>query len=87
MTKRSTYPITTAQSQLPRLIREAEKGRPIGISRRDETVAYILSKERLEAIVETMEILGSPGARKAIEEHRAGKTKFVSLSALDEVDE
>jgi prevent-host-death family protein len=81
--RKSTYSVTRAQSQLPRLIREAETGRPIAISRRDETVAYIVSRERLEAIVETMEILGSPAARQAIDDHRRGKTKFLPLTALD----
>lgn len=79
-----TYTITSAQTQLPRLVREAEQGRPIAIRRRDNTVAYIVSKERLEAIVETMEILANPEARKAIDEHRASKTRFAPLSALDE---
>jgi prevent-host-death family protein len=83
--KRSTYAVsvTEAQKQLPRLIRDAEAGRPIGISRHDETVAYIVSRARLDALVETMEILANPKARKAIEDHRAGKLKFLSLSALD----
>lgn len=81
---KNTYSITAAQSQLPRLVREAEEGRLIAIRRRDQTVAYILSQERLEAMVETMELLANPDARKAIEEHRAGKTRFVPLSALDE---
>ena len=81
---KGTYTVTAAQSQLPRLIREAEKGKPVAISRRDQTVAYILSEERLAAIVETMELLANPAARKAIEAHRAGKTRFLPLSALDE---
>lgn len=80
---KDTYSVTAAQSQLPRLIREAEKGRPIAISRRDQTVAYILSQERLEAIVETMEILANPAARRAIGDHRARKRLFFPLSALD----
>ncbi len=81
---KSTYSVTQAQSQLPKLIREAERGRTVAISRRDETVAYLVSRDRLDAIVETMEILGSPAARKAIEDHRAGRTRFVPLSALDD---
>ena len=85
--KRSTYSVTQAQRQLPRLVREAEQGQSIAISRRDETVAYIVSRERLEAIVETLEILANPAARKAIESHKAGKTKFVPLAALDQKDE
>ena len=79
---RSTYSVTAAQSQLPRLLREAEGGALVGIARRDETVAYLVSREYLEAIVETMEILASPEAQQAIARHRAGRTKFVPLSSL-----
>jgi PHD/YefM family antitoxin component YafN of YafNO toxin-antitoxin module len=75
--------VTEAQSALPRLVREAEDGALVGIARRDETVAYLLSRDHLEAIVETMELLANPAARKAIEEHRAGRTRFLPLAALD----
>jgi len=55
----------------------------VGITRRQQTVAYLLSRDYLEAMVETMEILANPDARKAIANHRAGRTKFVPLLALD----
>jgi PHD/YefM family antitoxin component YafN of YafNO toxin-antitoxin module len=84
---RPTYSVSSAQSQLPRLIKDAEAGDAIAISRRDVTVAYILSRDHLEAIVETMEILANPAARKAIEDHRAGRLRFVPLRALGPADE
>ena len=80
---RATYSVTEAQSSLPRLVREAEQGALVGIARRDETVAYLLSRDHLEAIVETMELLANPAARRAIEDHRAGRTRFLPLAALD----
>jgi prevent-host-death family protein len=79
---RSTYSVTEAQSALPRLVREAEEGRVVAIARRDETVAYLVSRDDLEGIVETMELLGNAKARQAIEAHGAGRIRFVSLSAL-----
>jgi len=81
---RSTYSVSRAQSELPRLLREAESGALVGIARRDETVAYLLSRERLEGIVETLEMLANPRARRAIDEHRSGRTRFTPLSALDD---
>lgn len=78
----STYSVTEAQTQLPRLIRQAENGEAVSIRRHSDTVAYLVSRERMEAIVETMELLANPAARKAIAAHRAGKVKFVGLSAL-----
>ncbi len=83
---RSTYSVTRAQSQLPQLLRQAERGILVGIARRDETVAYLLSRDYLEAICETMEILANPEAQKAIADHRAGRTRFRPLSALDAED-
>lgn len=79
-----TYSVTEAQSQLPGLIKKAEKGEPVRIRRRDETVALLVSRERMEAIVETMEVLANPEAIRAITAHRAGRTKFLPLSALDD---
>jgi len=42
------------------------------------------SRDHLEAIVETMELLANPKARNAIEAHRAGRTRLLPLSALDD---
>lgn len=80
----STYSVTDAQTQLPRLLRQAEGGETVRIRRRNDTVAYLVSRQRMEAIVETMELLASPAAMKAITAHRSGKIRFVSLSALDQ---
>jgi len=78
-----TYSVSGAQAQLPRLVREAEQGYTSAIRRRDETVAFLISKARLEAIVETMEILGNSDSMEAIEAYRSGKAKLLPLSALD----
>lgn len=80
----SSYSIAQAQSQLPSLIKEAEQGTSVRIRRRDETVAFVVSRERMEAIVETMELLANTKAMKAIEAHRAGRIRFVPPSAIDD---
>ncbi|MBK7582529.1 MAG: type II toxin-antitoxin system prevent-host-death family antitoxin [Myxococcales bacterium] len=80
---KSTYSVSEAQSALPRLLKSAERGEAVCIRRHSEPVAYIVSRERMEAIVETMELLASPDAMRAIREHRAKKTKFLALSELD----
>ncbi len=84
---KSTYSVSEAQSRLPQLLKAAQKGEPVVIRRHNETIAYLLSRERMEAIVETLEILGNPDAVRAIRAHKAGKTKFVSLASLDDKDE
>ncbi|MFT4570440.1 MAG: prevent-host-death family protein [Hyphomicrobiaceae bacterium] len=76
--------MTEAQSRLSGLIKKAEQGETVRISRRDRTVALLISQARMEAIVETMELLSNPKAVKAIDAHRSGRTKFQPLSALDD---
>jgi PHD/YefM family antitoxin component YafN of YafNO toxin-antitoxin module len=80
---KSTYSVSQAQSALPRLIRDVESGELVSISRHDETVAYLLSRDHLEAIVETMELLANPRARTAIADHRRGRLKLFPLSTID----
>jgi len=52
-------------------------------TRRDEVVGYLLSPDRMEAIIETMEILANPKAMRAIRDYEKGRTKFFSLVALE----
>ena len=80
---KNTYSVAKAQANFTRILKEAEK-HPVSITRHDETVAFILSRDRMEAIVETLEIMADPGAMKAIRAHQAGKAKFLPLSVLDE---
>ena len=78
-----TYSVTEAQAGLPSILRQAEE-QPVVITRRDKTVGYILSPERFEAMLETMEIMANPEAMDAIRDYKAGKTKFLPLDSLDE---
>ena len=79
----STYSVTQAQTNLPRLLKEAAEAGSIAITRHDKTVAYLVSRERMDAIVETLEVLGNPAAMKALRQYEEGKTKFLPLSALN----
>ncbi len=79
----STYSVTEAQTNLPRLLKDAAN-RSIAIRRHGDVVAYLVSRERMEAILETLEILGNPEAMKAIRSYERGSMKFYPLSSLDE---
>jgi len=81
MVMNSTYSVTDAQARLPMLIKEA-RDRPIAIQRRNTTVAYVVSRERMEAIAETLELLANPEALAAFRRDRAGKGKFFPVSVL-----
>jgi antitoxin YefM len=78
-----TYSVTEAQAGLPSILRQAED-QPVIITRRDKAVGYLLSPERFEAMLETMEIMANPEAMDAIRNYKAGKTKFLPLDSLDE---
>ena len=80
---KNTYSVAKAQANFTRILKEAEN-HPVGITRHDETVAFILSRERMDAIIETLEIMANADAMTAIREHQAGKTKFFPVSILDE---
>jgi hypothetical protein len=66
------------------LIKEAEESGSVRIRRRETTVAFLVSRERMEAIVETLEVLANPAATKAIESHRKGRSKMRSLADLED---
>jgi len=83
---KTTYSITHAQSSFPRLVRETGDTGAIAITRHDETVAYLVSRERMESIVETMEILADPAAMSAIRAHEEGKTCLHPVEAIDDED-
>lgn len=80
---KSTYSITEAQARLPRLVRESADGAAVAIARHGETVAYLVSKARFEALLETLELTASRAARESVEADRHGKTRFHPLKALD----
>ena len=75
--------MTEAQARLPALVREAADT-PIAITRHDRVVGYLLSPERMEALMETVELLANPQAMKELRRARRGKGRYHPLSALDE---
>jgi prevent-host-death family protein len=73
----STYSITQAQAKFPGLVREAQAA-PVLITRHDETVAYVVSKRRMDAIAETLELLANPAALKALRAARKGRARYLA---------
>jgi len=80
----STVTITELQAQAPRFVRQAEKEGAVTIARHGRTVAFLVSRERMEAIIETLEIMGKPEAMKAIRAYETGKARFKDVACLDE---
>jgi predicted DNA-binding protein len=76
----STYTVSQAQARLPRLLKEDS----FAISVHGKVKGFYLSKERLEAMIETMELLGNPDFVTALKEHKSGKSKTYTVEELDE---
>ena len=79
-----TMEISQAKRDLPKVVRGLKKSGSLAISNRGRTVAYLISRDRVEAMLETMEVHGNPKAMKAITAARAGKVKYKPVEALDE---
>jgi PHD/YefM family antitoxin component YafN of YafNO toxin-antitoxin module len=79
-----TYSLSHAQKHFLQALKDATGRDAVAIKSRDKIVAYLISRQRMEAIAETLEILTNPEAMKAIRAHQAGKMKFFPLSSVDE---
>jgi PHD/YefM family antitoxin component YafN of YafNO toxin-antitoxin module len=79
MKAESIVNVTQAQQRLPRLIKRDS----FAISRHGKIVGFYLSKDRIEALIETMELMGNPEFLKALKKYKSGKMKFYSIDELD----
>lgn len=66
------------------LVRLAEKQGAVTVCRNGRNVAFLVSRDRMEAIVETLEIMANPKAMQAIRDYESGKVKMLPVSVLDE---
>jgi PHD/YefM family antitoxin component YafN of YafNO toxin-antitoxin module len=80
----STVSITQAQAQLPKLVRELDTSGAVCFERRGKVAAFLISPDRMAAMVETMEVLANQSAMKAISAHRNGSMELKDVSCLDE---
>jgi prevent-host-death family protein len=83
-TMKSTVTVAQLQAQAPRCVRRAEREGALNIARHGRPVAVLLSRERMEAIIETLEIMGNRKAMKSIRDYKAGRTEMKDVSCLNE---
>ena len=81
---KSTVTTTEAQANLPRLLKQLQNQKSVTITNHGRIAGFLVSKERMEAIIETMEILANPAAMKAIRDYESGAAKGKDISSLDE---
>ena len=79
---KSFYSIAAGQKNFPEVVAASEEGEPIPIERHGETVAYVISKDRFDAVLETMELLSNPEFVDTLRAYEAGETKWTSLRDL-----
>jgi prevent-host-death family protein len=80
----STYTISSGQREFPAMVKRAEKGELAVVTRHDKPVAYVVSAERMESMLETMELLANPGFMRALEADRKGKTTYHDLDSISD---
>jgi prevent-host-death family protein len=71
----STVTITELQDQAPQVVKRAEKNGSVAVCRHGRTVAFVVSKERMEAILETLEVLADKKVMKSIRDYESGKVR------------
>ena len=79
MTSESIVNVTEAQAKLNKLIDQDS----FAISRRGKVVGVYLSRDRIEALVETMELLSDGSFGKALKDYESGRMKFQDVDELD----
>jgi hypothetical protein len=79
MTSDSTVSVSEAQANLPKLIRQDS----FAIARHGMVVGVFLSKDRIEALVESMELLSDPHFIQALKVHKAARGKQYHVAELD----
>jgi len=65
-------------------LQETERRGVVAVTRHGRVAAFIISKERVAAMIETMEILSEAEAMKAIRAFESGKLKMKPVACLDE---
>jgi len=84
VTQSSVFTVTEARAQLPKLLRGLERGGAFTVERRGKVAAFVLSPARMEALIETMEILGNRSAMEAISAYERGEVLMKEAACLDE---
>ena len=84
MKNRSTVTVAELQSQTPKVMRQTQRRGMLAVTREGQVAAFLISRDRVMAMIETMEFLSNPEAMKAVHEFESGKTRMHPVSVLDE---
>jgi PHD/YefM family antitoxin component YafN of YafNO toxin-antitoxin module len=84
MKTRTTVTVTELQAQTPKIMREAGRRGMLAVTREGRVEAFLVSRDRIMAMIETMELLSNPEAVKAVRDFETGKARMHPVSVLDE---
>jgi PHD/YefM family antitoxin component YafN of YafNO toxin-antitoxin module len=79
----STVTISELQGQTPKIIRDTERRGFTSVTRHGKIVAVMMSKERMEAMIETMELMNNVEFMDVLEDYKAGKLTFKAVPHED----
>ena len=66
------------------MVRRAEQKGSVTICRNGRVVGFLVSRDRMEAILETLELMADAEAMKAVRQYEAGKARLKEVSCLDD---
>jgi len=81
---KDTYSVRDLQRDTAGALDTAAAGALVTITRNDRPVAHLISRERMGALLETMELLADPKFMAALKQERAGKGKYYPASSLED---
>jgi antitoxin YefM len=76
---KNTYTVTEGQANFPRIVKQSA-AEIVTIERHGAVAAYVVGRDRMEAMAETMELLASDDFRATLKKYRAGKLKMIPLA-------
>jgi len=76
----STVTISELQAQTPKIIRETERRGFTSVTRHGKIVAVMISNDRIEAMIESMELLSNPEFMAVLKDYKAGKLRFKEVT-------
>jgi PHD/YefM family antitoxin component YafN of YafNO toxin-antitoxin module len=81
--KTTDLTITELSKYAPRAVADTEKAGVRAILKHGRAVAFLVSRQVMESILETMELQQNPELMKQVRQHKAGKLKFHKVTDED----
>ena len=72
--------VSTLQAGASRLIKRTEADGIVPVSRNGRTVVFLVSRDKMAALLETMELQKNAELMALVKQDRAGKVKFTEVA-------